>query len=84
MKAATHCQAKAVAAEKNIGIGGPNVAQQAIKAGLVDQIGIDLVPVLLGDGVRFFDNLGLEPIELERISVIEGAGVTHLRFRVIK
>ncbi len=77
-------QAQALAEGKNVGIGGADVAQQAIRAGLVDEIGIGLVPVLLGAGIRFFDNLGPEPIELERISVVEGVGVTHLRFRIVK
>ena len=77
-------QARAIAGDKNVGIGGPNVARQAIAAGLVDEIGIDLVPVLLGQGVRYFERLGLEPMQLERLSVVEGIGVTHLRFRIIK
>lgn len=76
-------QAKAVAEDKNVGVGGANVAQQCIKAGLVDEIGIDLVPVPLGEGIRFFDNLGTGPLELERTRVIEAPGVTHLRFRVV-
>ncbi len=42
------------------------------------------MPVLLGDGVRLLDRLGAEPIELESNRVIEGAGVTHLTFRVVK
>jgi hypothetical protein len=42
------------------------------------------VPVLLGDGIRLFDHMGTEPIELESTRVIEGAGVTHLTFRVVK
>ena len=51
---------------------------------LVDEIGIALVPVLLGDGIRFLDHLGQGPIEqLERTSVVEAPGVTHLRFRVV-
>jgi dihydrofolate reductase len=77
-------RARAVADDKDVGVGGANVAQQCIKAGLVDEIGIDLVPVLLGEGVRFFDRLGAEQIELERTRVIESPGVAHLRFRVIK
>jgi len=77
-------QAKAVAGDKNVGVDGANVAQQAIKAGLVDEIFIDLVPVLLGKGIRYFDHLGVEPIELESTGVIEAPGVTHLKFRVIK
>lgn len=77
-------QARAVAGDKNIGVDGASISQQAIKAGLVDEVGVDLMPVLLGEGVRFFDHLGTEPIELERMEVIEGTGVTHLRFRVVK
>jgi len=77
-------RAKAVAKDKDVGVGGANVAQQAIKAGLIDTIGIELVPVLLGAGIRFFDHLERETIKLERTRVIEGSGVTHLRFRVIK
>lgn len=72
------------AGDKNVGVGGVNVARQCIKAGLVDEIGIDLVPVLLGEGIRFFDYLDTEPIELERTRVIEGSGVTRLRFRGVK
>ena len=78
-------QAKAVAGSKDVGVGGADVAQQCIGAGLIDEVGIDLVPVLLGEGVRFFDHLGTTaPIELERTMVVEAPGVTHLRFRVVK
>ena len=65
-------------------MGAASIAQQCIKAGLLDQIHVDLVPVLLGDDVRLFDHLSTEPIELQNIRVIEGAGVTHLTFRVVK
>jgi dihydrofolate reductase len=77
-------QAKAVAGDKDVGVGAANIVQQCIRAGLLDEIHVDLVPVLLGDGVRLFDHLGTEPIELESTRVIEGAGVTHLTFRVVK
>ena len=77
-------QAREIAGDKDVGVGGANVAQQAIKARLVDTIGVDLVPVLLGEGIRFFDNLGPEPIKLERTKVVAAPGVTHLRFRVVK
>ena len=46
-------QAKDVAGGKDVGVGGADVAQQCIGAGLIDEVGIDLVPVLLGEGVRF-------------------------------
>ena len=77
-------QAKALAGEKDVAVGAASVVQQCLRAGLLDEIHIDLVPVLLGDGVRLFDHLGTGPIELENTSVIEGAGVTHLTSRVVK
>jgi dihydrofolate reductase len=75
---------RAVAGVKIIAVGAASIAQQCIRAGLLDEIHVDLVPVLLGNGVRLFDHLGTEPIELESTRVIEGAGVTHLTFRVVK
>jgi dihydrofolate reductase len=58
--------------------------QQCFKAELLDEIHIDLVPVLLGAGIRLFDNLGPEPIDLEITRVVEAPGVTHLRYAVVK
>ena len=77
-------QARTAAGDKNIGLHGASVAQQFLKAGLLDEIHLHVVPVLLGDGVRLFDHLGTEHIELEQISVAEGPDVTHLTFRVVK
>jgi len=77
-------QAKEVAGDKDVGVIGASLVQQCIRAGLLDEIHVDLVPVLLGGGVRLFDHLGTELIELESPRVIEGAGVTHLTFRVVK
>ena len=77
-------QAKVVAGDKNVAVGAASIAQQCIRAGLLDEIHIDLVPVLLGNGVRLFEHLGTEPIQLERTRVIEAPGVTHLTFRVVK
>ena len=77
-------QAKAVAGDKDVAVGAASIAQQCIRAGLLDEIHMDLVPVLLGGGVQLFDHLGTEPIELESTQVIEGAGVTHLAFRLVK
>jgi len=77
-------KAKAVAGDKSVGVGAASIAQQCIRAGILDEIHIDLVPVLLGDGVRLFDHLGAVPIELQSTRVVEGVGVTHLTFRVVK
>jgi dihydrofolate reductase len=78
-------QAKAAAGDKAVKVtGGANTVQQYIKAGLLDEIQIHVVPVLLGDGIRLFDHLSTERIELELTRLIESPGITHLRFRVVK
>ncbi len=77
-------QAKAVAADKNVAVGAASIPQQCIRAGLLDEIHVDLVPVLLGGGVRLFEHLGSTPIELESTRVIEAPGVTHLTYRIVK
>ena len=77
-------QAKAVAGDKDVAVGAASIAQQCIRAGLLDEIHVDLVPVLLGGGVRLFEHLGTTPIELESTKVIEAPDVTHLTFRVVR
>jgi dihydrofolate reductase len=74
-------QARAAAGDKDVALaGGANAAQQYLKAGLLDELQIHLVPVLLGSGVRLFDRLGADPIELEATRMIASPFVTHLRF----
>src|ERR671916_2832761 len=77
-------QSRAVAGEKDVAVGAATIVQQCIRAGLIDVIHVDLVPVLLGGGVKLFEHLGSTPIELESTEVIEGSGVTHLTFRVVR
>jgi dihydrofolate reductase len=62
--------------------GGANVVQQYLAAGLVDQMQISLVPLLLGDGARLFDDLGGAALELEQVRAVEAPGVTHITYRV--
>jgi dihydrofolate reductase len=76
-------QAKAAAGGKNVSLMGSAVPQQCLQAGLLDEIQIHLVPVLLGAGVRLFDHLG-GPVDLETVRVVDGPGVTHLRYRVVR
>jgi len=77
-------QARAAAGDRNVGVGGgASVAQQALGAGLLDELQINLVAVLLGGGTRLFGNLPPE-VRLERTRVIESPAVTHLRYRVVK
>lgn len=76
-------QAKAAAGDKAICVaGGASIAQQLLCAGLIDEIQIHLVSLLLGSGLRLFDNV--EPVKLERTRVLESSGVTHLQFRIVK
>ena len=78
-------QARAAAGERNVGIwGGANVIRQYLKAGLLDEMRIHLIPILLGNGIRLFEDLDPEGIELRRTSTIETPGATHFRFDVVK
>lgn len=77
-------EAKAAAGEADVSVaGGANVVQGLLRAGLLDQIQLHVVPVFLGKGRRLFDGAGLERVELERDRVIDSPGVTHLRYRVV-
>lgn len=75
-------RAKAAAGEKVVAVASTTIAQQCLTAGLLDEIVVDLVPVLLGEGIPFFANLRGTPIALEGPRVVEGTGVTHLSYRV--
>lgn len=76
-------KAQELAGDKVVGVNGGTIARQCLEAGLLDEIWIDLVPVLLGGGTPFFDQLKDIPVVLEGpISVTEDTGVTHLRYRV--
>ncbi len=78
-------QARAAARHRDVCVmGGAAIAQQYLKARLVDELNIHLAPVLLGAGTRLFEQLGAARIELERTRVIASPGATHLRFRVVK
>lgn len=77
-------QAKSAAGGKEVGVAGARTAQQALRAGLVDELFLHLVPVLVGNGVRLWEELGTPSIQLQPIQVIQGAGVTHLRFCVVR
>ena len=78
-------KAKATAGDRDVTIiGGASTAQQILNAGLVDEIQIGIVPVILGKGLRFFEHINTEEIQLEKIRVLESPGRTDLRFRVVK
>jgi dihydrofolate reductase len=78
-------KAKEIAGDRDIGVNGGQMARQALEAGLLDEIGIELVPVFLGAGTPLLADFRSDPFELEGpILVVEGIGVTHLRYRVVK
>jgi dihydrofolate reductase len=65
-------------------VGGASVMQQLIRAGLVDELRVDVMPVVLGGGLRFLENVGPARVQLEKIDVQEVGARTSLRFRVVK
>jgi len=75
-------QAKAAAGGKSVGVHGADTIQQLLNAGLLDEISVDVAAVLLGSGVRLFDRLAGTPSVLGSPAVIQGVGVTHLRYPV--
>ncbi len=52
-------------------VGGPNLIQQLVEAGLMDELEIRIMPVLLGDGLRLFDHLSAQPVQLEKVKLVE-------------
>jgi dihydrofolate reductase len=76
--------ARAAAGDKSVAVAGPNIAQQCLDLGLLDEIRVELTPVILGAGIPFFANLARTPVLLENPTVIEGDRVTHLIYPVRK
>lgn len=77
-------KARTVAGNRDVAVAAASIVQQCIRAGLLDEVQIDLVPMLLCNGVRLFDQLGSKPLELECTRVVATPDVTHLRYRIVK
>ena len=75
-------QARAAAGDRAVMVHGAGAAQALLRAGLLDELEIHVVPVLLGGGRPLFGSLGTGHIELELVRVLEAPGVLHLRYRV--
>ncbi len=75
--------AQAVAGDKDIDVFSASIGGQLLRAGLVGEVRIHLVPVLLGSGTRLLDDTS-GPMRLEPTSVVEGSNATHLRYHVVK
>jgi dihydrofolate reductase len=77
-------RAREAAGDRDVAVSGTQIVRQCLRAGLLDELQIDLVPMLLGAGIRLFEPVGMEPVDLEVMGVVEGTGVTHLRYRVVR
>jgi dihydrofolate reductase len=78
-------QAREAAGGKDVMLwGGGQVVQQYLAAGLLDELELHVVPVVLGDGARIFDNLQDAEVRLEQVRAVEAPGVTHLKYRSVK
>ncbi|MGH2867047.1 MAG: dihydrofolate reductase family protein [Solirubrobacteraceae bacterium] len=77
-------QARVAADGKNVHLMGASIVQQSIRARLLDELVISLVPVVLGRGVRLLDRLDSDEIELKLVRVVDAPDVTHLTYKVMK
>ena len=77
-------RARRIAGDKDVVVNGGTIARQTLELGLLDAVWLDLVPVMLGGGVPFFDHVGTAPVLLDGPTVKEGTRVTHLGYRVRK
>jgi len=77
-------QAKAAAAGRDILLHGAAAAQACLRAGLLDELQLQLIPVLLGQGRRLFADLPREHVELDLVRALDAPGVQHLRYRVVR
>jgi dihydrofolate reductase len=75
-------QAKAFAGDRDVSVSAGSIGGQALAAGLVDEVSVDLVPVVLGAGVRFFGDYAGATLRLDNPEVVQGDRVTHLRYRL--
>ncbi len=75
-------QAKEAAGGRDVMLHGAYTAQEALKAGVLDAIELQLRPVLLGQGRRLFDHLPAEHVELDLVRILEAPGTLHLRYDV--
>ena len=82
VEAAVALAAAVAGPDGTVGLAGPNIAQQCLAAGLLDEVRIDLVPVLLGEGIRFFETFESGTVLLDDPELVPGVRVTHLRYRV--
>ena len=77
-------RAREAAGDRNISVMGADVGGQLLRAGVVDEVSVHLVPVLFGTGTPLFRDLGDEHVTLELVEQRESRYATHLRYRVVR
>jgi hypothetical protein len=77
-------RARALAGDKRIAIGGASIAQQALQAGLVDEIYLHIAPIILGMGKRLFDQVGPRSIQLKHLDALDTSDAQHIRYEVVR
>jgi dihydrofolate reductase len=77
-------RARETAGEKNISLMGGEVGRRYLRAGVVDEISVHLVPVLFGSGTRMFEDVVDEHVTLELLEMAESPHAVHLRYRVVR
>jgi dihydrofolate reductase len=75
---------RAIPGTKTSRLATPTVTRAALAAGLLDGLSVNVVPILLGEGIPWFAGIADAPVELEGPRVVAGTGVTHLTYRVAK
>lgn len=76
--------AREAAGDLDVSVCAAGPVQQLLRAGQLNEIEVSITPCLLGGGVRLFDHLGPDPIDLEQVRVVPSEGVTHIRYRVVR
>jgi dihydrofolate reductase len=77
-------QALAAAAGKDVRLMGASIVQQCLRGGLLDELTVELVPALLGRGIRLLDGLEPDTAALEVVRVVDAPGVTHLTYQILR
>jgi dihydrofolate reductase len=77
-------KAKTFARNRNVALAAGNLTGQALASGLVDELSVNVAPVVFGSGVRFFGDYAGSPVLLDDPQVVQGDRVTHLHYRVSK
>jgi dihydrofolate reductase len=77
-------QASEHAGDGIVGLAGASVVRQALNAGVLDAVRVSLAAYVIGEGIPYFSGLEGAPVKLAQRSVVQGRGVTHLHYEVVR